>query len=68
MAFTTADLDAVNVAIAKGESKVRFADREVIYRTMDELLKARDIILSDLAATGLTTRAARHSRAKFSRS
>ena len=58
MAFTTTDLDNVNSAIATGELKVEVNGRAVIYRSIDDLIKARTIIASDLAASsaGVGTR------------
>lgn len=50
MAFTQTDLDAVNAAVASGELKIEVAGRSVMYRSVDELLKARDIISAELAA------------------
>lgn len=45
MAFTTADIDTIDRAIASGELSVRFSDgREVTYRAISELLTARDAI------------------------
>jgi len=49
MAFTTADLAVVERAIARGETEVRFADRTVRYRSIEELLSARDAIKTDIA-------------------
>lgn len=40
MAYTSADLDAIRSAIARGERTVSFADRSVTYRSMEELLAA----------------------------
>ena len=41
MPLTQADEDAILLAIAKGEQKVRFADgREVTYRSVTELREA----------------------------
>ena len=40
MAFTQSDLDALNDAIALGALKVKYADREVTYRSLSEM---RDI-------------------------
>jgi hypothetical protein len=49
--FTQSDLDAINAAIASGELTVRSSDgKQVTYRSMDELLKARQTIEGDLAA------------------
>ena len=51
MAFTSTDLDNVNSAIATGELKVELNGRLVIYRSIDDLIKARTLISSELAAT-----------------
>lgn len=48
MAFSSDDLDAINRAIARGERRVTFSDRTVEYRDIDELLKARDAIQTEL--------------------
>ncbi|MEO8640392.1 hypothetical protein [Pseudomonas sp.] len=52
MSFTQKHLDAVEAAIARGEKTVRYTDRTVEYRTVDELLKARDEIRTSLANAG----------------
>ncbi|ANI54404.1 hypothetical protein ABFV57_10230 [Pseudomonas neuropathica] len=49
MSFTKKHLDAVEAAIARGEKTVRYTDRTVEYRTVDELLAARAEIRSSLA-------------------
>jgi hypothetical protein len=51
MAWTSSDLAAIEKAIASGELSVQFADRRVQYRSIDELLKARDIIKAALDPT-----------------
>lgn len=48
MAYTKAHLDAVERAIARGEKIVRYTDRTVEYRSVDELMRARDLIRSEL--------------------
>ncbi|MBJ9975285.1 hypothetical protein IAE35_05265 [Pseudomonas sp. S75] len=48
MAYTKAHLDAVERAIARGEKTVRYTDRTVEYRSVDELMRARDLIRSEL--------------------
>ena len=48
MSFNQKHLDAVEAAIARGEKTVRYTDRTVEYRTVDELLKAREEIRSSL--------------------
>lgn len=50
MSFTQTDLDNINAAIAAGEMTVETQGRRVTYRSIDELLKARSTIQSDLAA------------------
>ena len=52
MAYTQAHLAAVEGAIARGERIVRYSDRTVEYRTVDELIKARDLIRTELAQAG----------------
>lgn len=50
MPWTQTQLDAVERAIASGELTVRFGDRTVTYRSMEELLQARAVIKDALAA------------------
>ena len=50
MAFTQTDLDNINAAIATGELSVEVNGRKVVYRSVDDLLKARSIIADDIAA------------------
>ena len=55
MAYTKDDLITIERAIASGSRRVRFADQEVEYRSLAELLKARDEIkaaLNPAAAMG----------------
>lgn len=60
MAYTQKHLDAVEAAIARGEKTVRYADRTVEYRSVDELLQARDVIRTSLAnAAGSRSRVVR---------
>jgi hypothetical protein len=45
MAWTTTDVETIEAAIVSGQSRVKFADgREVEYRSIPDLLKARDAI------------------------
>lgn len=57
MGYTASDLAAVQAAIAKGEFRVRFADRETQYRTMAELLEAEAHIQGELNQASATPRA-----------
>lgn len=53
MAFTADDLALIDRRIAAGELTVRFADgKSVTYRSMAELLRARDRIKAELDAAG----------------
>ncbi len=54
--WTSEDLKAIEQAIASGALRVEYNDRTVIYRSMDELLKAREVIKR---ALGLTKRGGR---------
>jgi len=40
MAYTEAQLQALESALAKGERRVTFADKTVEYRSVDELMAA----------------------------
>ena len=51
MAHTQADLDAIKAAIASGEQSVEVGGRKVVYRSVDELRKARGDIAAELAGT-----------------
>jgi len=65
MAWTAADLVAIEKSIKNGTSRVRYADREITYRDLDELLKLRTIIQAELgviANGGIT-----HHYPKFSK-
>ena len=55
MAFTTTDLDNINNAIASGELTVEVNGKRVTYRSMDDLLKARMMIKSDLSGAEAST-------------
>lgn len=50
MAFTSTDLDAINAAIASGELTVKHNGREVTYRSMADLMQAKQNIQQELAA------------------
>lgn len=55
MAHTQTDLDAIKAAIASGEQSVEVAGRKVVYRTIDDLRKARDDIAAELSAATSTS-------------
>ena len=65
MAWTNQDLEEIERAIATGELTVRFGDRLVTYRSMDELLAARVAIKRDLYAQARGPSRASYSVARF---
>lgn len=56
MAWTTDDLDALKKAIAQGALSVKYADKEVTYRSLSEMLKIKELIETEL---GLNTKSGR---------
>lgn len=66
MAYTQADLDALQAALAKGEKRVSFGDKTVEYRSIEELQAAIRAVKRDLheqaVATGLWPSAPRQIR------
>ncbi|MFU8832111.1 MAG: phage head-tail joining protein [Wenzhouxiangella sp.] len=54
MAFVQADLDRINSAIASGERRVKFSDREIEYRDISDMLLAKSQIEKELAAAAGT--------------
>lgn len=55
MAFTVAQLTAIEEAIASGALEVTYEGKTVKYRSMDDLAKARAIVRADLVRQGLLT-------------
>lgn len=51
--FTLAQLTAINAAIASGQLVVHYADKRVEYRSMPDLIAARNLIRGELIASGL---------------
>lgn len=62
MAFTLKQLAAIEGAIASGELKVSYDGKSVDYRSVSELLAARDVVRSDLIANGLLAESPRSNR------
>ena len=66
MVYTQAHLDALELALLKGERRVSFGDKTVEYRRVDELKAAIAIVKRDIfeqaAATGLWPGAPRQIR------
>lgn len=49
MAYTEQQLQALRDALANGVRRVRFGDREIEYRTVDELKQAISVAEADVA-------------------
>lgn len=55
MAWTQTDIDKLKAAIAQGATKVKFADREVTYRSLDEMRETLRILQAEVdSASGVT--------------
>jgi hypothetical protein len=52
MPFTSTDLANVDAALASGELTVEVNGKRITHRSVDELLKARAAILSEMATAG----------------
>lgn len=61
MTFTVDDLNAVETAIASGELTVISEGRQVTYRSMLDLMRARDLIKLELQQAGTLTKTKRYS-------
>ena len=44
MAWTASDLLEIETAIKSGTIRVKYSDKEVTYRSLEEMLKIRDLI------------------------
>jgi len=63
MAFTIEQYNALTAAIAQGATRVKYADKEIQYNSMDELIRLKALMEKDL---GLTKGSIKTSFAKFS--
>lgn len=46
--FTESEYAALNAAIAKGVTEVRYGDRTVKYRSLDEMIKVKSMMAAEL--------------------
>jgi hypothetical protein len=51
MAFTQAELDELERAIAGGELSVMYSDKRIQYRKLDDMLAIRDMMRKELGIT-----------------
>lgn len=54
MSFSQTDLDRIEAAIASGTLTVKYADKQVTYQSLTDLMKARDLIRKSLGAISKT--------------
>ena len=66
MAVTQSDIDALTSAIASGERQVTIGSQSVTYRSIDDLIKARDTLMRDLKAQTSTSARPRQTRLYYS--
>ena len=48
MAYTQSQLDALEKALAEGAETVKYQDKLVTYRSLDDMLKIRDMMRNEL--------------------
>ena len=51
MAVNQADIDRLNAAIRSGEQTVSYNGRSVTFRSVEQLIKARDDAMTEMAAS-----------------
>ena len=56
MAFTSSDLTALDEAIASGALEVQYTDKRVKYRSIDDMIKVRNLIKKELGLTDTSKR------------
>lgn len=66
MAWTTSQLEALESAIAQGTLTVEYADKKVTYRSLEDMLRLRDLMRRELLSTSATGSSARV-KMKFSK-
>lgn len=67
MAYTIADRDRVEAAIASGTLRVEIDGKSITYRSIDDLIRARDQIVRALELAGTLVAAKRTSYVVFGR-
>lgn len=53
MAFTLTQLNALETAMASGQLSVNYDGKSITYRSVDDLIKARNLVRAELMASGL---------------
>jgi roadblock/LC7 domain-containing protein len=52
MAFTLTQLNALETAMASGQLSVNYDGKSITYRSVDDLIKARNLVRAELMASG----------------
>lgn len=52
MAYTTEQLNALDAAIAEGALTVKYQDKQVTYRSLDEMIRIRNLMRDELGLNG----------------
>lgn len=52
MAYTTEQLNALDAAIAEGALTVKYQDKMVTYRSLDEMMRIRKLMRDELGLNG----------------
>lgn len=55
-AFTLENLAALNEAIATGAREVQYGDKRIVYNSLEQLLRLRNIMMFELGAKPQTVR------------
>lgn len=48
MAWSEADIAALEAAIKQGTVRVKFSDREITYRSLSEMMRLRDMMIAEV--------------------
>ena len=65
MAFVLGDLNVIDSAIKTGRRKVKYGDKEVEYRSLEEMMQARSFIEGQLKESGALASSARPTSTSF---
>ena len=67
MSWTQTDLDKLNEAIGQGVMRVAYRDRDVTYRSLDEMLRLQTLMAAQIASASTTSTAERVQRVSVSK-
>lgn len=62
MAWTQAQLDTIEAAIAQGATSVEYDGKKVEYRSLTDMMRVRDLMRKSLGQTGSTRIFTEHSK------